>query len=340
MTKQEIEDKIKKFNSIEKVFNIISTLNIEYLVKIFKDYLNQNYSNFVDESAKHFSEIDESLFFIMNPFIFEEILLSKELVISDEDSLLKFLLKRRSYILQNQLNENQEGRNEEDLFFFHYIHFECLSEEGIKLFLNEIDIDEINHLTWESLKKRLIMPTQSESRRNNKFYKCKEFFYEKDFNGIFKHLTDVSNGNILLNKTIEITCSKLCCGNLEKLVDFNCTDGYAHIYDENKQRWIQFDFKERKVQINSYLIQSSCRSSEDRLKSWKIEISNDGTNWEKIDEQNNVTELNGVNITKLFKVKMTNQFRFIRLFTDKECFSNSKSCFSIGKIEFYGTISE
>ena len=164
------------------------------------------------------------------------------------------------------------------------------------------------------------------------------------FNGILKHLTNVTNGNIQANKTIEITCSKLCCGSFENLVDFNNYENYAHLNSSPKPFWLQIDFKQRKIQIKSYLIRSRDGGSLLRfLKSWAVEISNNGNEWKKIDERRNVSELNGQDFMNLFDINKKHEpFRFIRIITDKNNWSVSfgHDGFAIGKLEFFGKIIE
>lgn len=162
-----------------------------------------------------------------------------------------------------------------------------------------------------------------------------EYNGNNQLQGILRYLADKYEGNIHLNKIIKITCSNCSCGSIEQLVDFN-RNYHTHICNFNPQGWIQFDFKTRKLQINSYLLQTNCCSG-DLLKSWRIEISNDGAIWEKIDEHNDMNELGENNIIKEFKVQMTNKFRFIRIITDKNGFLN-RNYISIGKIEFYGKL--
>lgn len=153
-------------------------------------------------------------------------------------------------------------------------------KNGIKKFLNEIQFSEINEEIWESICKRLILPVQVKTENKRSLSKTsqisKTFTFDENnmFNGILNHLNETTNGNIQKNKTIEITCSKLCCGSLESIVDFkNNSDTYAHI--AQSPGWVQVDFKSKKVQINSYLIK--CTSRSDPIKSFNIEISDDGS---------------------------------------------------------------
>lgn len=101
-------------------------------------------------------------------------------------------------------------------------------------------------------------------------------------------------------------------------------------------RWLQIDFETRKIQINSYFIKTSYNDNT-HIRSWTLEISNDGNEWEKIDERNEITELNGINLVKSFSIEMTKPFRYIRFITSKPNFDNDNG-FALGKLEFYGNI--
>lgn len=81
------------------------------------------------------------------------------------------------------------------------------------------------------------------------------------------------------------------------------------------------------------------------MRSWKVDIYNDGEKWETIDEQNDVSELNGDKKMKLINVNKThNPFRFMRIFVDKNAWSNNSSYitdgFTIWNLEWFGKIIE
>lgn len=122
---------------------------------------------------------------------------------------------------------------------------------------------------------------------------------------------------------------------IEDFVDFSKLN-YIHLLNSGTfPLWIQYDFKDRRIQINSYTIKSANRG--DRIKSWKIEISDDGNSWRKIDERNDVTELNAENKTKFIFIQMSQPLRFLRLITDQCSFGNCTDV-AIGKLEFFGNI--
>lgn len=161
---------------------------------------------------------------------------------------------------------------------------------------------------------------EEEIERKRSQYKSFSYQSSNPFNGIINYLTKLTNGNVQLNKTIEITCSNLWCGNYEAVVDYNNESGHAHVHGEPK--WLKFDFKNRKLQIDSYLIKSAHTDSNSHcsyyLKNWKIEISLDGNQWTTIDERSNDSELNGNYKMHIFNLsKKSNPFRFIRIFSDQ-----------------------
>lgn len=118
-----------------------------------------------------------------------------------------------------------------------------------------------------------------------------------------------------------------------------------HVRENPSPRWIQIDFKKRKVQIDSYIIKSPHKnenSCNDKcLKSWRIETSLDATNWKTVDERKNVSELNGNYCMCLFNInKLTEPFRYIRIITDQPNWKNDSDGFNIGKLELFGNIIE
>ena len=91
--------------------------------------------------------------------------------------------------------------------------------------------------------------------------------------------------------------------------------------------------------MNSYMIKSRHGGGGSAyLKSWHIEISDDGNNWTQIDKRTNVSELNGHDNVHVFNISMTKPFRFIKLTADQNWFDSSHHGFGVANIEFYGKI--
>lgn len=345
ITKEEIESKISQLQKIDTFFNFFeSNKSKENLLICIKKYLKQDYVQIIDDIASHFYLLEETFFNEINGFIVDSILSSEKLQIKSEDSLLQMILNRRKYILSN-IQYDDENENH---FFIEKVQFEYLTEKSIEKFLNEIQFNEIDERIWDGIKKRLMLPVKmipSNNKRCNSNY-SDQFKYDDQnpFNGIFRYLTKKTNGNIHTNKMIEISTSHLCCGKLETLVDFDNPKAFTHVCKNPNPRWLQIDLKSGKAHISSYLIKSadkSVYSPINALKSWQIEISQDGNNWQMIDKQENVSELNGENNMKLFKVSANREpFRFIRIITDQESWTNKNNGFTIRSFELFGQIIE
>ena len=354
---KDIKKEIKYLQQVDIFLKIIEFIKIkqndqfyknEETQNIFNEFYSNEYSNIIDDISSHFYEVDEETIINMNSVILNDVLKSSKLKVETEEKLLHSLLQRRSFHLsKKQENENESDENfddDDEDFFLESVQFEYLSVESISEFINEMAFNDLNEKIWLSICKRLVLPCEIKTkneRAKSQTKKIVQFPYQNDqkLNGILKHLSDLTNGNIHSNHTIEISCSYLCCGKYETLVDFNNPDGATHVNKSPSPRWLQIDFKtrkNRKVQINTYLIRTNS-SNNKYFRSWNVEISNDGSQWEKIDEQNDVNELNGLNRFKSFNVEMTKPFRFIRFITDKPNFDDNDG-FVLGKLEFFGNI--
>ena len=74
------------------------------------------------------------------------------------------------------------------------------------------------------------------------------------------------------------------------------------------------------------------------LKNWVIEVSNDGKNWEIIDDRNNDSQLNKPDAVANFEINQNDGFyRFIQLRQTGKNWGNSL-CIMIRSLEFFGKI--
>ncbi|KAK8840531.1 hypothetical protein M9Y10_030739 [Tritrichomonas musculus] len=341
-SKETIEQKLLKLSKIESFLNLLKKFHLssnydQDIMAHIRKYLNEDYTQFIKEVASHFYEIDEKMFVNMKSLILNDILTADELKIESEDSLLQILLHRRQFIQSHFTKENEE-------FFFEKVRYEFLNERTIENFLNELEFIDLDPYLWTSIKKRLVLPVKNEMKNERATSQVaanyKEFVYngQNQFDGICKYLTDTSNGNIISNNTIEVKNPRICCGDVKTLFDYNNRKCWTHV--DSNPAWILFDFKERKVQLNSYAIRTRHVGGHSFLRSWRIEISDDGSNCTLVDERKNIEELNGQDKSHVFNISMTNQFRFIRLTSDLNLRCSNHPDFSIANIEFYGKLYE
>lgn len=142
--------------------------------------------------------------------------------------------------------------------------------------------------------------------------KCELF--DDMFNGILCHLTRQYGGNVVYSGVVGVRGSSVlndCCEPINALVMDSC-----FVSDGDVNPWLCLDFKARKVVVSHYSIVS------DRLKSWVLEGSHDGSDWDELDRRDDNDDLNGTSaanngrwVTKngTFTVYRRCEFRFIRL---------------------------
>ena len=328
------EDKLTKQN----VFT-----HIQNKQKYFKKFLrgtNNDRNDFrefiqteIDFISSHFYEIDQKEIEKLDLDYIEEIIKSDKLVIEDEDSLIKFI-------------NDIYSKNSNCGYLYSYINFVYVSNEKLRHFSEIFDLDDINIKIWKSILNRIFKSKISEdlidSNNSQRKYKNVQkgipLLHKEndDFNGIIKYLTNKTGGNIHDNGTINMTSSAYY-EEPKNLLDFN-QDKYYQT-KQYKDGWVTFDFKNRKVKISGYSIKTNSGGKNGaHMKSWKIEVSNDGQNWTQIDERINCQEINGSCLTGTFNVQPNDFSRYVRLTQTDNNWRNDYAWFYY--MEFYGYLQE
>lgn len=302
-------------NSIWQLSSIFKPKNESEEGCIQIDYDDPNIEEMISYISSHFYEINIENVKELPASIIERIVSNSSLQISSEDSLLQFAIEL--YLKDSKFSS-----------LFEYVLFNNVSEKVLQNFISIFSLDDINASIWKSICLRLF-PAQNLPDKSTKRYHSKidvkknnnvrefKFTYGKEFSGIFKYLTDTTHGNIHDNGTVEITSNSFQSeyGHPKNLVDYEENNSYSS--DNQSDVFIQFDFKDRSVQLTDYSIQSTPGGGANwvHLRSWVIEASNDGNDWEDIDRHSNDQSLNGQSFKSTFKIqKETNEFyRFIRL---------------------------
>lgn len=289
----------------------------------------------IDFISSHFYEIDQNELKKFNIKILEMIINNEKLQLKDEDSLLKFVLDKY---------------NEDEKFspLFGYVYFINVDDETFSEFIQNFDFNHLNHSIWESIIERTensdVKSEKLEETLKRRKYKenrnPKLFKYEKgkEFDGIFKYLTNKTGSNIHDNGTIEVTCNRFYPSNHPKyLLDFNESQYFCA--KDNYDVWICFDFKQMKANITNYSIRTINQNNvSHHLKSWVIETSDDKNNWTVIDEHTDCQTLNGVNINDTFEVQKNQLARYVRLRQTSEPWGGNNLWFCY--IEFFGYLQE
>lgn len=194
---------IKEYFRIEnKYFEEISTENvIERIISISKmiqkcpEEISQECisKNLIEFASKNFEEIDKKEFYKLRYEELELIIKNQHLQLNNEDSLMEFIL--------NKYLENREYSK-----LIEFVIFPNLSENMIKRFIETFDIEYLNHNMWKSICSGLL-PKNSETNPESRYKlynKIEEFKHSegKEFDGIMRHLSRETGGNIHENGTI------------------------------------------------------------------------------------------------------------------------------------------
>ena len=189
---------------------------------------------------------------------------------------------------------------------------------------------------------RLKRAEQSLHERLKEITRTKEFVCDETspLQGIIAYLTQMAGGNVHEKDVVQVTASSVastCPSSLKNAVELDTDSDFC---TENQPgSWICYDFKERRVSPTSY----SIRSHRDltRPKSWKIEVSNDGSSWICVDHRENSCDLLGNGfVTHNFSISTTpgGTFRFLRLSLTGEN-HNGSNRLDVTALEIFGTLS-
>ena len=262
--------------------NVIQRIQIKTKLHIKLDeeiiFLSKNFHDF---NVKY----PESIF-DLNVDIIEQIISNDHLKIYNEEELFNIILK-----LYN--------KSKKYATLFSYVIFINLPTKSIQEFNEHFDINDINLTIWKSISYRLEQEISKESQRTSKTsYQelLKNRYINKKYEHILKQLSEEFNGNVHTLNIVHITASSIKFYSVEDIVEEN--SNYFSTNDE-ADSWIQFDFKERKVLLESYTLKTHQGSW--NLKNWILEVSNDGEHYTEIDRKENCNLINGLLKQATFK---------------------------------------
>lgn len=153
---------------------------------------------------------------------------------------------------------------------------------------------------------------------------------EKELKGIVCYFIDELNEiiNVSSNSILNSSCMP------SNVINYTDCNYYASL--DKKDSYICFDFLDSKIQIQSYLIRSC---SDNYLKNWILEGSNDNINWDYIDliENDDGLKASGVRCVYLVYWNKDKYYRYIRL-KQNGLNWNDNYKMEISFMEFYGRI--
>lgn len=299
----------------------------------YRQFYSKTIENEIEFISSHLFEMIENNNDEMKELpidILERIFSNSKIQLETEDQLLSFI---------NELYSS----NYEYSTLFEFVLFKNISTTKIKEFVKLFDIDDITTNIWKSITQRLIEEIQQNQQEESTRYKKSQLNIfsinpNDPFNGIIKHLLQESNRNI--ENKINITASKHRGSYIpQNVVLYEDDSKYYQSYSiENS--FICFDFKEHQIIPTSYTIKScNCNENSYHPKSWAIEVSNDGSNWEIIDERNNNTDLRGNHKIHTFPIQKKNKqkYQYFKIRQTAKNWGNDNDLL-LKKIEIYGQL--
>ena len=254
-------------------------------------YFKTNYSEFISALG-----ID----------IIEQIISNDNFKVNSEDELFDFILDLYT-------------TSKEYSILFSYLIFLNLSPQSIQEFNKIFDVNDINNSIWKNICYRLEQDISNRSKemfqKSHKEFLTNRYIFQNNMQRhehIIQYLNEQCHGNVHTQNIVCITSSTIGFGKVENIV---VHDDSIYFGTENAENsWIQFDFKESKVLLDSYTLKTlDWKEDSAHLKNWVLEVSNDGQNYTEVDRQENCDLLNGKLKKAKFQVSFSIPQRFVRL---------------------------
>ena len=293
----------------------------------------------IDIIAQNFFTYDQSNLLKLPKTTLYSIISNPNLKIENEDSLFDFICK----IFENDLDTNDESPKITS--FLEEIYIVNLSKEKFHTFLELVEPNEISISLWRNLCQRFSEPDENNSDINNKRYTT---FIESDskiindksiFTGIISNLTKQSGGNVAKNGTIFVTSSSEYSSDYsaQNVVDLDSSSMFSS--RNERDQWLMYDFRFLRIKPTSYYIKSGIYGKyEYHPRSWDLEGSNNGKEWDVLDSRRNDGSLNGVSSTGKFDI--SSSYKYYKYLRIKQTDTNWKgdNFLVISALEFDGSI--
>ena len=271
--------------------------------------------------SKNFHEINNKLhseLILLDSSVFDKIFSNAQFKILFEDEIMDLIIE----LVQ---------KSSEYSSLFEYVIFPNVSPSRIEKFLDIFDITNLNEQIWKQLGVRLSCDIKTESKTYFGVHESRYLFTTSNnstTNNIIQYFTNQCGGNVHSKGVINVTASSI---NHSSMNVENCLikdDSHVFATRSLPNQWIQFDFKEKRVALTSYTIKDIHTPY---LKSWILEGSNDGINFQKLDEHN---DFHGFGSNPQYEFTITEKipFQFIRLK------GNQTNNIVITQIDFSGKI--
>ena len=329
-------DEVEYFREVMRILGNTTEL-ANFCPEVHQDITKENIFIRINQKRDGFLSIEDELNYISSHFdelyneyeeqlslldcdILERIFHNPNLKVLNEDILFTFAL-------------NLYEQSDQYSSLFENILFSNVSKNNIQKFLELFDVNQINAEIWRRLSERILndLSTDSLEAMYNQNIDQYNSRYGHKLN-IIEYLTQKCGGNVKEKGEIIVKSSK-SNGELENI--FEQSDDKSFCTANNSNGWILFDFKQRRVQIDTYSLKTG--KSQYHLKNWCLEASDDGNIFEVIGREEDCSKLNGQSQQSEFKAKHNKPQRYIRLRMDGVNWNNNY-CLELNQIGFTGQL--
>ena len=293
-----------------------------------RDEFHSNCQKESDYAASHFGELPTSVYADISLHNLEAIITNPLLKLDTEDQLFHMILT-----LMKEHGDTYE-------VLLRYVQFAFLSPENLSSYLDMVFPDLIDEYMWQTMRKYLLAfcisrvkyTLEQEGRHRYEVYSPAG----GPFVGIMANLRENCLGNPHEKGIIEISASSSYSGSPYQVVNYG-SNSYWYS-SSSTDSWIQFDFKSRTVCLSGYSIRTGKNCNNYHPLSWVIEVSNDKSTWEPVDDRE-TRDLAGDDIVHTYECNNPRQdfWRYVRMKQTRDNFAQTHNlCFS--EIEFFGKL--
>lgn len=343
----------KKLGNAELVNQITENLSA-YLPKltpqnviqriIIRSSLNLNIDNEIDFISSHFIEFGDEDLLSLGPTLLLYILSNSRSIQIHSEGWLLSVIKR---LILNGGNQYK--------CLYACVDYENLSTDEFDLFLEEINLEDIDEPLWNSLKSSFLNFKQNHAFNNNHNKNQNENQNQKNrkkqvnlsttispskpenMKGIFNYITEVMETNP--SSIIDVTSSSFNQQHPpENVIDQPNNDTQYFESNNEANSWICFDFKNMKISLSHYTLKTWFWGPNfQHLKSWVVEGSDDGNEWTELDQREDEDSLNDALAFRRFKCAVRVTCRYVRI-RSTDIDHSGTHLLILNAVEFYGRL--
>ncbi|OHS94875.1 hypothetical protein TRFO_10803 [Tritrichomonas foetus] len=305
---------LQSFNETITIENCISILEKKTLFMI-------DTTEEIEFISSHFYEIEKDQLLSLDVDHLIRIVESPKLKLENESLFCSFIIEYNNPLLLS------------------YLEYKALNIHDLKNLFQHFSFSSFER-SWPLIVS-LITEKDVNLENLSRYDNIQLFYKDSLFDGVFAYLYNKTDGNPVLNNTVEITTTDWRSNShpSSNIVDPIKRDEGNWYFGSTNNGTIIFNLKDYRLNLNGYTLKSHSSSWANGcfLNSWRIEGSNDGKSWEEVDSKS--SNLLHENLKAVYfqcnsKSHYFQYFRFLQ--TSKN--TNYTDHIALHSIEFFGVL--